>query len=142
MRLSSNCLPSERPGGNFSFLQQLLKRLHTTFYKLRLTKTLQDNDNPARCDFCIALQEELEDDGFDHRLVFSNEATFHANSNVNKHKHRMWCTKIPHECLEHHQDSPKIDRDLCYVFFEGSTFNSDMYLDILENCLMDKLREE
>ena len=36
-----------------------------TPYKLQIVQQLKDNDKPARRDFCIAMQEKLEDDGFD-----------------------------------------------------------------------------
>ena len=44
-------------------------------YKLQLIQQLKNTDKPARRDFCIAMPEKLRDDGFDDRLVFSDEAT-------------------------------------------------------------------
>ena len=44
-------------------------------YKLQLIQQLKNTDKPARRDFCIAMPEKLGDDGFDDRLVFSDEAT-------------------------------------------------------------------
>ena len=41
-----------------------------TLYKLQLVQQLKDTDKPARRDFCIAMQEKLEDDRFDDRPVF------------------------------------------------------------------------
>ena len=61
-----------------------------TPYKLQLVQQLKDTDKPARRDFCIAMQEKLEDDGFDSRLVFSDEAAFHVNGKVNKHNTCIW----------------------------------------------------
>ena len=128
----------------------LKRRLHMTPYKLQLVQHLKDTDKPARRDFCIAMQEKLEDDGFDDRLVFSDEATFHVNGKVNKHNTRIWGTENPHEILEYQRDSPKVNV-FCAVskkavygpfFFEGATVNGDTYLNMLENWLMDQLREE
>jgi len=34
----------------------------------------------------------MEDDRFDDRLVFSDEATFHIKAKVNKHNTRIWGT--------------------------------------------------
>ena len=79
-----------------------------TPYKLQLVQQLKDTDKPARRDFCIAMQQKMEDDGFDDRLVFSDEAAFHVNGKVNKHNTRIWGTEIPHELLEHQRDSPKV----------------------------------
>ena len=36
-----------------------------TPYKLQLVQQLKDTDKPAHCDFRIATQERLEDDGSD-----------------------------------------------------------------------------
>ena len=36
---------------------------------------MKNTDKPARRDFYVAIPEKLGDDGFDDRLVFSDEAT-------------------------------------------------------------------
>ena len=111
-----------------------------TPYKLQLVQQLKDTDTPARRDFCIAMREKLEDDGFDDRLVFSDEATFHVNGKVNKHNTRIWGTENPHEILEHQLDSLKVTM-FCAVskktvygpfFFEGATVTGETYFDILD----------
>ena len=61
-----------------------------TPYKLQLVQHLKETDKPLRRDFCIAMQQKMEDDEFDDRLVFSDEATFHVNGKVNKHNTRIW----------------------------------------------------
>ena len=128
----------------------LKRRLHMTPYKLQLAQQLKDTDKPARRDFCFAMQEKLEDDGFDDRLVFSDEVTFHVNGKVNKHNTRIWGTENPHEILEHQRDSPKVtmfcamSKKAVYgpFFFEGATVNDETYLDTLEKWLMDNLSVE
>ena len=86
----------------------LRRQLHMTPYKLHLVQQLKDTDKPACRDFCIAMQQKMEDDGFDDQLVFRNEAIFHINGKVNKHNTRIWGTENPHELLEHQRDSPKV----------------------------------
>ena len=128
----------------------LRRRLHMTPYKLQLVQHLQETDKPVRRDFCIARQQKMEDDEFDDRLVFSDEATFHVNGKVNKHNTRIWGTENTHELLEHQRDSPKVtvfcamSKKAVYgpFFFERATVNGETYLDMLENWLMDKLSEE
>ena len=91
-----------------------------------------------------------ENDGFEDRLVFSDEAIFHVNGKVNKHDTRIWGTENPHELLEHQRDSPKVtvfcamSKKAVYgpFFLERATVNSETYLDILENWLMNKLSEK
>ena len=36
-----------------------------TPYKLQLVQHLKDSDKPLRRDFCIAMQQKMENDGFD-----------------------------------------------------------------------------
>ena len=40
------------------------------------------------------MQDKLEEDDFDDRLVFSDEATFHTSGKVNKHNVRSGAKKI------------------------------------------------
>lgn len=127
----------------------LRKRLQMVPYKLKLVQQLKDTDKPLRRDFCIAMQEKLEDNGFDDRLVFSDEATFHLNGKVNKHNTRIWGSENPHELLEHERDSPKVNV-FCAVskrgvygpfFFEEATITGESYLNMLEDWLMAQLEE-
>ena len=90
-----------------------------TPYRLQLVPQLKDTDKPARHEFCTDMLEKLEDDGFDDRLVFSDEVTFHLSGKVNKHNTRIWGTVY----------GP--------FFFEGATVNSEAYLAMLQNWLMD-----
>ena len=93
------------------------------------------------------MQAMLEEDGFDDRLVFSNEATFHLTGKVNKHNTCIWGTEHPHSMLEHVQDSPKVNvfctiskkRVYGFFFFEETTVNIEAYLDMLQNWLMELL---
>ena len=128
------------------------KHLHMIPYKLHLLQHLQDTDKPARKDFCTQMQAMLEENGFDDRLVFSDEATFHLTGKVNKHNTRIWGTRIwgtehPRSTLEHVRDSPKVNV-FCAIskkcvygpfFFKGTTVNSEAYLDMLQNRLMELL---
>ena len=116
-------------------------------YKLHLLQRLKDTDKPAREDFCTQMQAMLEADGFDNRLVFSDETTFHLTGKVNKHNTHIWGTEHPHSTLEHVRDSPKVNvfcaiskkRVYGAFFFEGTTVNSEAYLDVLQNWLMELL---
>ena len=126
------------------------RRLHMMPYKLQLVQHLKDTDKPLRRDCCIAMQQKMEDDGFDDRLVFSDEATFHINGKVNKHNTRIWGTENPQELREHQRDSPKVTvfcamskKAVCGpLFFERATVNGETYVHMLENWLMDKLSEK
>ena len=77
-------------------------------YKLHLLQHLKDTDQSASENFCTQMQVLLEEDGFDARLVFSDEATFHVTGKVKKHNTRIWGTEHPHAIQEHVRDSLKV----------------------------------
>ena len=92
------------------------------------------------------MQEKLEEDEFNERLVFSDEATFHTNGEVNGHNVRIWGRKNPYATIEHERDSPKVNV-FCAIsknhvhgpfFFEGNV-TGDVYLQMLQNWPMKEL---
>ena len=107
-------------------------------YKLHLLKHLKETEKSAREDFRTRMQVMLEEDGFNDRLVVSDEATFHVTCKVNK---RIWETEYPHAILEHVRDSPQLN-SLCAIskkwvygpfFFEGTTVNCEAYSAMLRD---------
>lgn len=124
----------------------LKKRLLIKPYKLQLVQAITADDKKKRKQFCIDMQEKLEEDEFRGRFVFSDEATFHTNGKVNKHNVRIWGEENPHVTVEHERDSPKVNV-FCAIsknhvhgpsFFEGNV-TGDGYLEMLQNWLMDEL---
>ena len=96
--------------------------------------------------FCVDMQEKLEEDDFNERLVFNDEATFHTNGKVNRHNARIWAKENPYATIVHEKDSPKVNV-FCAVsknhvygpfVFEGNV-TGDVYLQMLQNWLMDEL---
>ena len=96
--------------------------------------------------FCVDMQEKLEEDEFHERLVFSDEATSHTNGKVNRHNVRIWGKENPHATIEHERNSPKVNV-FCAIsknhvqgpfFFEGNV-TGNVYLQMLQNWLMDEL---
>ena len=61
------------------------KHLHKILCKQHLLQHLKDTDKSTREDFFTKMQVMLEKEGFDDRLVFGDEATFHETGKVNKH---------------------------------------------------------
>ena len=122
------------------------KRLVMKPYKLQVVQAITAADKRKRKQFCVNMQEKLEEDEFTERLVFSNEATFHTNNKVNKDNVRIWGEENPHATIEHGMDSPKVNV-FCAIsnnhvygpfFFEGNVAG-DVYLQMLQNWLTDKL---
>ena len=78
-------------------------------YKLQLVQTITAVDKRKSKKFCVDMQEKLEEDEFNERLVFSDEATFHTNGKVNRHNVRIWGEENPHATIEHERDLPKVN---------------------------------
>ena len=128
----------------------LRKRLKMKPYRLQLLQAITPEDKVKRLEFCIQLQQRLEDDGFDGRLVFSDEATFFTNGKVNKHNVRIWGTENPRVVEQHIRDSPKVSV-FCAVtsskiygpfFFAEKTVTGIVYLDMIESWLMPQLEAD
>ena len=58
-------------------------------YKLQLVQALKADDKRKRKQFRVDMNEKLEEDEFNERLVFSDEAKFHTNGKVNKRNVRI-----------------------------------------------------
>ena len=72
------------------FGKTMRKHLTMKPYKLLLVHTITAEDKRKRRQFCVDVQEKVDEDKFMKRLVFSNEATFHANGKVSRHDVRIW----------------------------------------------------
>jgi hypothetical protein len=117
----------------------LRKRLHVMGYHLQLLQALNPQDHNLFLHFCMDIQQQLEEDGFAEKLVFSDEAMFHVCGKVNHHNVCIWGTENPHATMEHFRDSPKVNV-FCVVssckvygpfFFAEPTFTGINYLDML-----------
>lgn len=82
----------------------LRKRLHFMPYKLQFMHSVKPEDMPKRRDFCIALQDRLDEDEFADLLVF----TFHLSGKVNRHNVRIWGTEDQRVFVEQVRDSPNV----------------------------------
>ena len=59
-------------------------------FQLQLLQALKFQDLDYRLQFCLDLQEWLEDDDFAQKLIFSDEATFNVSGKVNRHNVHIW----------------------------------------------------
>ena len=69
-------------------------------YRLQLVQALHVSDRRKRTDFCDMLLEDMEDDTFLPRLIFSDEATFRLSSKVSCHNVRIWALENPYEIVQ------------------------------------------
>ena len=127
----------------------LHKHLHVKGYQLQLLQALNPQDHNIRLHFCVDFQQQLEEDGFAEKLVFSDEATFRVCGKVNCHNICIWGTENPHATMEHIRDSPKVNVfcaiSSCEVyrpfFFAEPTVTGINYLDTLQLWLMPQLQK-
>jgi hypothetical protein len=95
----------------------------------------------------VALQERLEVDGFEDRLVITDEATFHLCDRVNRYNLRFWGTENPRATLQHERDSPKVNvfcaitnRSVFGPFFFAETTVTEC-TDMLSEWMLPQLEE-
>lgn len=128
----------------------LRHRLHQKPYKMQLLQALHTGDHQKRFDFCSAMLEDMEDDNFSQRLVFSDESTFHLSGKVNRHNVRIWGSENPCVVVQHERDSPKLNV-FCAMsvnkvygpfFFAEKTVTGISYLDMLENWLFPQVQQD
>jgi hypothetical protein len=112
-----------------------------TGYKLQLLHAIRPGDNRKRYDFAVDILNDIDtDEEFLHRVMSSDEATFHVSGQVHRNTVRLWGNERPHDFVEYNRDSPKVnvwcaltrDRVIGPYFFAEGTVTSHNYLDMLE----------
>lgn len=128
----------------------LKHRLHMKPYKLQLLQALHPDDHNKRYEFCCSMLDDMEEDNFAERLIFSDESTFHLSGKVNRHNVRIWATENPTAVIEHERDSPKLNV-FCAIsvtkvygpfFFMEKTVTGITYLDMLQNWLFPQIEDD
>jgi hypothetical protein len=86
------------------------------------------------------LNEIDKEERFLHRVMFSDEATFHISGQAHRHNVRIWANKRSHDFVKHEHESPKVnvwcaltrEHVIGLYFFEESTMTSHNYFDMLQ----------
>ena len=94
--------------------------------------------------------QNMEDDTFLPRLIFSDEATFQLSGKVNRHNVRIWGLQNPEEALGHKRDCPKVNvfcaisqtKVYGLLFFVENTVTGVTYLSMLQNWLLPQISED
>ncbi|KAG8243615.1 Gamma-tubulin complex component 2 [Homalodisca vitripennis] len=75
--------------------------------------TLSEDDYDRRVEFCELVMRKCDDNrDFLTNILFSDEATFFLNGNVNRHNCRYWASENPHWITESHSQQPqKLNQD-------------------------------
>jgi len=117
----------------------LKRRLLFKSYRQQLVQALRPNDKQKRVEYCDRMPQNMEDDTFLPRLIFSDEASFCLSGKVNRQNVRIWGLQNSQEALEHERDFPKVNvfcaLSLTKVygpfFFAENTVTGVMYLAML-----------
>lgn len=80
-----------------STAQRLLHAAKFNPYHVTLVQSLSGDDFANRVNFCNWALGKIEDDhSFFHRVLFSDECTFHNTGIVNTHNAHYWSAENPH----------------------------------------------
>ncbi|KAJ8914917.1 hypothetical protein NQ315_016071, partial [Exocentrus adspersus] len=108
-KLSINKASQQLGMSRFSVYKNL-KILKYHPYKIHLHQELNEDDfdRRRRVQFSeIMMERIIQDANFLPLIIFSNEASFQLNGNVNRHKFRYWSDENPHWMLEKHTQHPQ-----------------------------------
>jgi hypothetical protein len=118
-------------------------------YRIQMVQQLSDENHRRRLDFCLHLQDLMSSDNhFLEKVQFSDEATFHVSSAVNRRTVRIWGSENPHAYVGHQRDSPKVNV-CCAIssqkvygpfFFAEQIVTGITYLDMLQLWLLPQLQ--
>lgn len=76
---------------------RILKSQKFHSYHITLTQQLNVNDYALRINFCQwAMQMIHQEENFFRYVLFSDEATFKSNGQLNRHNCHYWCDENPH----------------------------------------------
>ena len=119
-------------------------------YKISLHQELSEDDYLHRINFCMWAQERTNEDAkFFSYVLWSDEATFRSNGEVNRHNMHYWSNDNPHWMREVDNQRYWTLNTWCGIignriigphFFEGN-LNGHAYNDFLNNALPNLLMD-
>lgn len=117
-------------------------------FKIQLVQELSDDDPDRRMEFCQVLMDMCnQNPGFVQNIIFSDEATFKLNGEINRQNCRYWAKDNPHWMREQHTQYPEKvnvwvgivrNKIIGPYFFEGNV-NGQAYLQFLQRFLIPTL---
>ena len=132
-----------------STVYDILKAENVHPYKLQMLHHLTEDDPDRRMEMCEWFSNKLFVNGrFTEDLVlFSDEAMFYVNGEVNRHNVRYWSQVNPHVISPSKKQGCQKIMVWCGLwkthvlgpFFFAENVNSDNYLNMLKNQLMPQL---
>jgi len=127
-------------------VQKILKRIKFHPYKIHLVQKLNEDNFDRQNEFCELMMQRIDEEpNFLFNIVFSNEATFEVNGNVNRHNFRLWSDENPHWILQAHTRSKNcldsiLNNTLIGPYFIEGNLTSAKYEDMLRNQILSAIQ--
>lgn len=118
-------------------------------FKVHLVHELSGDDFDRRIEYCDTMMQKLDTDpNFVNNIVFSDEASFLLNGNLNRHNCRYWSEKNPHWKREAHTQHPQkvnvwsglIGSNVIGPFVIDGNLNGDTYRNLLVDRIIPAIR--
>lgn len=88
---------SREMGISQTSVSRMVRKLKFHPYHMQLLQELTERDFERRMRFCQWGLEKIDQDvNFFNNVIFTDEATFHSNGNVNRHNMHYYATENPH----------------------------------------------
>lgn len=122
-------------------VRRVLHQNHYKPYKIHLVQELSEDDFDRRVEFCELMMANIDNNTIGlNNIVFSDEATFMLNGNVNRHNCHYWSNINPHWMREQHTQHPEklnvwlgiVGGQFLGPFFIDGNLNADGYQRMLE----------
>ncbi|CAM1324679.1 Uncharacterised protein r2_g3343 [Pycnogonum litorale] len=142
---------SAESGVSRSSIRRILKTNKWHPYKLHMAQQLSEDDPDRRAEFCEwALTKVNEDANFPTKILFTDEANFYVNGEVNRQNLRYWSSENPKWLSPTKlQGAGKLmvwagiwgDRIIGPIFIDG-ILNAEKYLNMLQEEILPSLLNE
>ena len=118
-------------------------------YKITYLHELQEDDPDRRAHFAETIMEKINNNpNFHQKILFSDEATFCLNGQVNRHNCRFWSRDNPRWMSELHTQYPEkvnvwagiLGNHIIGPFFIDGNLTGQKYLDLLRQRIIPEIR--
>lgn len=132
----------------FTSVHKVLKQQKWHPFKIHLVQELSDDDPDRRMEFCQILMNMCNDNPLQVKnIIFSDEATFTLNGEVNRQNCRYWAKENPRWMREQHTQYPQkvnvwagiVRNRIIGPYFFDDTINGPRYLQFLQEYLIPTL---
>ena len=132
---------SKELGISQTSIVRLLHDVHLKPYRPHLLHSLNEDDYDRRVEFSQIFQQLCNEDAtFPEKIIWSDEATFKLNGQVNRHNSVYWAHENPHEILQKEVNAVGVTvwigvsaSGLVGPFFFEGTVTGDSYVSMLNN---------